>query len=264
MFRPGRLLAQLALSLLLFAHPAWARQLVIVIDPGHGGSQDGAVSPDGTPEKQVALQIAQELRDRLVDTLNARVFLTREKDLELALSDRVAWANRKKPDLFISIHANSMPTRRARLQTHGIETYFLSANASGAHAASIADRENDEGPRTKRKAGGDTLSFILSDLQRTEAHVDASRLAYAVHQKLIAHTKAADRGVLQAPFYVLNGLEAPAILVEVGYISHPTEGKRLKDRAYQALLAKALTEGVKEFAAQLQSRDGAVATPSPK
>jgi N-acetylmuramoyl-L-alanine amidase len=254
-FRPGSFLASAALTLTLAAPPALARQPVVVIDPGHGGDQDGAIGQDGTKEKDVALQIANGLRRELEKSLNAKVLLTREKDADLHLSDRVSWANKKKPDLFISIHANSMPTRKLRERIQGIETFFLSANASGADAASTADRENAEGP-VDRKSKGDTLSFILADLQRAEAHVDSSRLAYAIHEKLIQQTRATDRGVQQAPFYVLNGLEAPAVLVEVGYISNPTEGRKLEDREYQQTLSRAMSEGVRAFLARVGSRDG--------
>jgi N-acetylmuramoyl-L-alanine amidase len=100
----------------------------------------------------------------------------------------------------------------------------------------------------------DTLAYILADLQRSEAHVDASRLAYAVHQKLIAATGAHDRGVQQAPFYVLMGVECPAILVEVGFISNPREGTKLWDEQYQDSLAAAIAQGVGTFLSQERSR----------
>lgn len=244
-------------AVMLAGVPAVARAApppVIVIDPGHGGAADGAVGADGSKEKNVCLQIARRLRTHL-EALGARVFLTREKDVDVHLSDRVAWANRRSPSLFISVHANSMPTRKLRERIMGIETYFLSASASGTEAAFTADRENAEGPSTSDGPHDDTLAFILADLQRAESHADSSRLAYAVHARLIEATQATDRGVQQAPFYVLNGLEAPAILVEVGYISHPVEGKRLSDKAYQEKLAQAIAAGVKDFLAQVGGRD---------
>lgn len=239
-----------ALGVALFvSSEVQAKDFVVVVDPGHGGTQDGASGPNGTLEKTVALQISKRLRTQL-QAIGATVHLTREGDTDLQLAERVAWANRKEPDLFISVHANSMPTQRLRKRIHGIETYFLSASASGVDAASTAARENAEGPTQTMTPGEDTLAFILADLQRADAHVDASRLAYSVHQKLIDATAATDRGVQQAPFYVLNGLEAPAILVEVGYISHPEEGKRLAQKAYQDKLARAIAEGVKSFVEQ--------------
>jgi N-acetylmuramoyl-L-alanine amidase len=239
--------------------------LVVVIDPGHGGTQEGARGAERLLEKTVALQISRRLRTELQKELGAKVFLTREGDTDLPLSERVAYANRKQPELFISIHANSMPTRRLRERIEGLETYFLSASASGADATRTADRENEEGPSRAHAPGRDTLAFILQDLARTEAHADSSRLAHAVHQRLIESTGAVDRGVQQAPFYVLNGLEAPAILVEVGYISHPGEGKRLGEKAYQQKLARGIAAGVRDFLEQVGRRGAGgepkVATP---
>jgi N-acetylmuramoyl-L-alanine amidase len=176
----------------------------------------------------------------------------------------VTFANGQKPDLFVSVHANSMPTKRQRQRTEGIETFFLSANASGDDARKTADRENAEAPRAASVAGDDTLSYILADLQRAEAHVDSSRLAYAIHQKLISTTGATDRGVQQAPFYVLMGVDAPAVLVEVGFISHPKEGKRLGDPKYQVELAGAIASGVSDFLEQVRTRDVQQAAVPPK
>jgi N-acetylmuramoyl-L-alanine amidase len=183
------------------------------------------------------------------------VFLTREKDALLPLPDRVAFANGKRPDLFMSIHANSMPTRKLRERVEGIETYFLSASASGAGARATADRENADAPRAPSIQNDSTLNFILHDLVRMDAHAGSSRLAYSIHQRLIASTGASDRGVLQAPFFVLTGVEAPAVLIEVGYISHPQEGARLARADYQEKLVGAITAGVKDFLSEMRKRD---------
>lgn len=239
----------------VLALPAVAGPLVVV-DPGHGGNQDGAASPTGLKEKTLALDLAMRVKAALEKTVKARVKLTREKDTLLHLNDRVKWANEQKPDLFVSIHANSMPTKKQRLKTEGIETYFLSAAASGEAARSVAARENAELPAAAKGPGGDTLSFILADLQRSETHADSSRLAYLVHEKLIGASGAVDRGVQQAPFYVLMGIEAPAVLIEVGFISHPDEAQRLADVEYQGRLAQAIAEGVKAFLTQINARDG--------
>lgn len=247
---PGRLL-----QIGLFACLVPARALAgggphIVIDAGHGGFQEGAMGARGVAEKTLSLQIAQRLKDVLQKTLSAKVAVTRDRDALISLSERVELANRQKPDLFISIHANSMPTRRLRQRTEGIETFFLSANASDEEARRTADRENCESSRAATTRSGDALAFILADLARSEAHSDSSRLAYAVHQKVIASTGATNRGVRQAPFYVLMGVQAPAILVEVGFISHPEEGKRLEEPQYQLALAEAISDGVKVFLEQ--------------
>lgn len=229
---------------------------VIVIDPGHGGAQDGAVSPGGLLEKNLALAIAKKLKAKLEAELEAKVRLTRDQDTRLHLDERVVLANRQRPDLFISIHANSMPTATQRRVNEGIETYFLSAAASGEDAKKVAARENAEARQHAKGPSSDTLAFILADLQKAETHHDSSRLAYAVHEALIEGTGAQDRGVQQAPFYVLMGLEAPAVLVEVGFVSHPREGERLADAKYQAQVAEAIGLGVKKFLEQVHVRDG--------
>ncbi|RKH39426.1 N-acetylmuramoyl-L-alanine amidase family protein, partial [Corallococcus sicarius] len=216
--------------------------------------KEGAKGPGDIWEKEVALQIAQRLREKL-EAAGSEVFLTREHDTAMALAERVAFSNVQRPDLFLSIHANSMPTKRLRERTEGIETYFLSANASGEAARAVADRENAEAPTARSARGHSTLSFILDDLARTEAHSDASRLAYAIHPRLVARSGAADRGVQQAPFFVLTGVEAPAVLIEVGFISHPQEGARLGKGAYQEALAQAISEGVQAFLRETRRRD---------
>jgi len=241
---------------LVLSASAWAGGPLIVIDPGHGGEQDGAASPAGLLEKNIALALTRKLKTQLETDLGATVRLTRDKDALLGLQERVDIANKLKPTLFISLHANSMPTRAQRQTTYGIETYFLSAAASGEQARKVAARENAEAGAAAKGPSGDTLSFILADLQRAETHKDSSRLAYAVHEAVIAETQAFDRGVQQAPFYVLMGLQAPAVLVEIGFISHPEESKKLADAEYQQKLASAITAGVKQFLAQIEARDG--------
>jgi N-acetylmuramoyl-L-alanine amidase len=229
---------------------------MVILDPGHGGMQEGASGPGGLIEKSLALTIAKKVKTQLEKDLKAQVVLTRDRDALVHLSERVTLANKKKPDLFISIHANSMPTATQRRLNQGIETYFLSASASGEEAKKVAARENAESGGQPKGQAGDTLSFILADLQRTETHVDSSRLAYLVHEALIGETQAQDRGVQQAPFFVLMGLEAPAILVEVGFVSHPEEAKLLNDAEYQGKLARAITVGVQKFLEQIEARDG--------
>jgi N-acetylmuramoyl-L-alanine amidase len=250
------------LLVVLVANGAVARPR-IVIDPGHGGKQEGALGPGGVQEKDLALTLSRKLQQALELALDAEVYLTRNGDQHVNLSERVSYANRKSPDLFISIHANSMPTKRQRERTEGIETYFLSANASGAEAGWVADRENADAPVVSSTGQGSTLDFILNDLARSEAHTDSSRLAYAVHQRLIKGSKASDRGVQQAPFYVLTGVEAPAILVEVGFVSHPHEGRRLMDPRYQNGLAESITSGVKAFLEEIKRRDQPVRVARP-
>jgi N-acetylmuramoyl-L-alanine amidase len=244
------------LVLLLWASTVHAQRVPrIVIDPGHGGSQEGAKGPGNLVEKEVVLQLARKLREKLEKEVGALVLLTREKDGTLPLPQRVDLANGQRPDVFLSIHANSMPTKKLRQTIEGIETYFLSATASGAGARATADRENADAPAGAAAPKDSTLGFILHDLVRMEAHAGSSRLAYSIHQQLISATGAQDRGVQQAPFFVLTGVEAPAVLIEVGYISHPQEGAQLGKAEYQEKLVTAITEGVKGFLEEMRKRD---------
>jgi N-acetylmuramoyl-L-alanine amidase len=237
-------------SLLTTAHP-----LRVVLDPGHGGDQDGAIGPKGLVEKNLSLELCKRLEAELEATLHAQVMLTRSNDEDVKLPDRVTAANTVNPDLFVSIHANSMPTARLREKIQGVETFFNSASASDEEARAIADRENAEGPRQHAPKNTGTLAFVLADLERTETHGDSSRLAYAIHQSIVKGTGATDRGVQQAPFYVLTGVDAPAVLVEVGFISHPDEAKRLSDPKYQARLAHSIASGIAQFAKEIEQRD---------
>jgi N-acetylmuramoyl-L-alanine amidase len=255
MLRPAAFVGLLTLLCASVPSLAAERPPRIVVDPGHGGHQEGAAGPEGLFEKDVTLQVAQRLRSLLETQLGAQVLLTRDDDHFLTLSERVAFSNEQRPDLFISLHCNAMPTRRTRARVQGIETYFLSASATNAEARAAADRENAEAPVARKARADSTLAFILQDLARTEAHQDSSRLAYAIHPRLISQTKGTDRGVLQAPFYVLNGVEAPAVLIELGYLSHPVEGPRLGRAAYQDKLASAIASGVKAFLAEVRKRD---------
>jgi N-acetylmuramoyl-L-alanine amidase len=232
------------------------RRLTIVLDPGHGGAQEGAVSAGGAREKDVTLALARRVKARLERDLDADVRLTRDADELVHLADRVARTNAARADLFVSLHANSLPTPARRGATEGIETYFLSAEALGEGANAVAARENAEASSARASEGAaDGLAAILTDLKVKEAHADSARLAQAVQRGLVAETGARDRGVHQAPLLVLTGLEAPAVLLEVGYLSHPREGVRLQTPAYQEALARGVSRGVADFLRGLARRD---------
>jgi N-acetylmuramoyl-L-alanine amidase len=232
----------LVLATALLAAPG--TDLLVVIDPGHGGEQHGASSPDGKREKDLTLQIARRIAVRL-RRAGARVVLTRNADVSMALAKRAALANSLQADLFISVHLNSMPTPAARRVSQGIETYFLSADATDASASAVAARENaDRLAGEPEPSADDPVAGILQDLENTESLAASSRLAYAVHQKLVAQSGAQNRGVKQAPFYVLAGARMPAVLVELGVISHRAEWKKLRDPSYQERIAGAVTDGI--------------------
>ncbi len=237
------MLAPLAAALLLAAAPR-APGFVAVVDPGHGGDQEGALSPLGDKEKDVALDIARRVAARL-RAIGGKVVLTRTGDIAVPLANRAAIANALRADLFVSVHLNSMPSAEARKHSAGVETYFLSADATDASATAVAARENAD-----RLAGepeldpADPVAAILQDLEDQDALAGSSRLAYAVHEKLVGALGAEDRGVKQAPFYVLAGARMPAVLLEVGFISHEGEAARLRTPEYQERIAAAVAEGV--------------------
>lgn len=234
-----------------FRRPADDGREVIVLDPGHGGSDTGAVGPAGTQEKEVTLRLARLLAEGLRRRLPVRVELTRDEDAELPLATRSALANQAKADLFLSIHLNSAHGASA----HGTETYFLSLEASDERAAQAAEDAN-------RAAGGQAdpltdLQLILWDMAQSR-HLSASQyLANLIQEELNQALDLRDRGVKQAPFSVLMGAGMPAVLVELGFLSNPEEEQRLLDPGYQGQLTDALVRAVTRFRSQ---RQGAVTT----
>ena len=214
----------------------------IVIDPGHGGKDPGAIGVTGLEEKKVALDIARRLAPILRKALRATVFLTREKDVFLSLEARTAFANAKKADLFISIHANSSPRSKVR----GIETFIL-REASSRDALETAARENN----VSIKKLSD-LQIILSDLMLRSKADESLFLARAVHNALLISVrtrspKSQDLGIRQAPFYVLLGAEMPSILVETGFLSNRKDERQIRSARYRKALALAIAQGVKDF-----------------
>jgi N-acetylmuramoyl-L-alanine amidase len=146
-----------------------------------------------------------------------------------------------------------MPTVEQRRHTQGIETYFLSADASDTHASAVAARENADRLAGEPEADpDDPVAGILSDLQDADALQSSSRLAYDIHEQLVEKLGAEDRGVKQAPFYVLAGARMPAVLLEVGFISHEDEGRKLRTREYQEKVADAVAEGIHAFRTEMR------------
>lgn len=215
----------------------------VVLDPGHGGKDTGAIGPDGAKEKDLTLAMAKKLRSHL-EEMGLEVLLTREDDRTLSLEDRTRFANEKGADLFLSIHVNAANNRRA----HGIETYTLNLN-SDRYAMRLAAREN-----ASLERGIGDLQFILADLA-TKANTDDSlKLAKLVQSKMVTNLRRRhgaerirDLGVKQALFFVLVGAKMPAILLETGFISHPEEGKRLQSPAYQEDVVRGVAQGVRQF-----------------
>ena len=220
--------------------PSLAQQLglsvkTIVIDPGHGGKDPGAVS-QARQEKQIVLSLSKTLRDILVKK-GYNVQLTRETDVFLPLRKRTQFATSQKADLFISIHTNASTARSAA----GIETYYL-ALASDESARITAMRENI-GAEYDMKELDALVGRILKESKSTESR----RLAELIQAQLTSGKQVENRGVKHAPFVVLIGTKVPAVLVEVGFISNPAEGKKLTTKAYQRQLATAIAKGIEQY-----------------
>ena len=221
-------------------NPSLAQQLglsvkTIVIDPGHGGKDPGAVS-HARQEKQIVLSLSKMLRGILVKK-GYDVRLTRETDVFLPLRKRTQFATNQKADLFISIHANASTSRKAI----GIETYYL-ALASDESARITAMREN-AGAEYNMTELDALVGRILKESKSTESR----QLAELIQAQLASGKQVKNRGVKHAPFVVLIGTKVPAVLVEVGFISNPTEGKKLTTKAYQRQLATSIAEGIEQY-----------------
>ncbi|HET7291587.1 MAG TPA: N-acetylmuramoyl-L-alanine amidase [Vicinamibacteria bacterium] len=213
----------------------------IVIDPGHGGDEVGAVGPGGTMEKDVTLAIARRLRASIQNSLGYQAFLTRERDEPLGLDDRTAVANNYKADLFVSIHCNASRAQGAR----GSEVYFLSYQASDDESRRLAQAE---GAAVLAAAPeGSDLSLILWDMAQAAHLEDSSALASRIQEELAEITGSQGRGIKQAPFRVLVGAGMPAILVEVAFITNADEEKQLVSEAWQGRVAAALLRGISRF-----------------
>ena len=227
---------------------ALARQLAlgvrkIVIDPGHGGRDYGAPGYlKGVHEKKVVMAIARRLARKIRAELKCEVIMTRTKDRYLTLEERTAIANTKNADLFISIHANSHRDRRA----YGIETYFLNL-ATDEESIRVAAREN----ATSTKNISD-LQTILNDLMQNAKVNESSRLAAHIQESIHKHLKkkysrVKNKGVKQAPFYVLLGARMPAVLVETSFISNARECKRLINPKYQEQVSAGIVQGIRNY-----------------
>ena len=227
------------------------RRKVIVIDPGHGGVETGAIGPTGLREKEVALDLARRVQRRLQRDRNLTVVLTRDEDRLIGLDERTAIANYNRADLFLSIHLNASPRSTAT----GAETYFLSNDATDDDARTLAALENGAaGVRLNPidKAPDRNLDLVLWDLAQNQYLAESSLLAERVQWHLNALTGTRNRGVRQAPFRVLMGATMPAVLVEAGFVSNIEEEERFRSMEYRARVAEAIEAAVREFLRELE------------
>jgi len=222
----------------------------IVVDPGHGGRDPGAIGPRKHCEKDIVLDIALKLKKILEEDPLNEVFLTRDRDVFLSLEERTAIANKKNADLFLSIHTNASPKRKAR----GIETYLLNWT-NDEEAMRVAARENAIS-LTKMKEMNkrmDILEIIKGDLMRENKRDESIKLAHCIQKSLVSTLDlynvktVVDLGVKQALFYVLLGAKMPSVLVEVSFISNPEEERLLSKESYRMGIAKAIAAGLNRY-----------------
>lgn len=227
--------------------------LKLVIDPGHGGKDSGAVGPTGLKEKDVVLDIGLRVRDLVEKNLGMEVVMTRRDDTFIPLRERATIANTAKGDFFLSVHANAS----LRGKAEGFETFFLSYEASDSEAREAAIRENNviEGEGVNPRSAAD-LKVILWDMAQNEYINESSRLAEIIQNGLDEVQKAGNRGIKTAPFYVLMGAAMPAVLVEVAFISNPEGERKLNDDAYRQTLCEALFRAISEFKGHFEKKMG--------
>ncbi len=234
--------------------------LTIVLDPGHGGYDTGAIGPTGLMEKDVVLDLAVRLRRLLQERLGVRVIMTRTEDVFVPLQERTAIANRAKADFFISIHVNGASKRGAV----GFETFYFTRDPSDSDARASAQRENlvIEADAARGKDQESLLRIILADMAVTRDIRESSELAELTLTSLDKLLKMENRGVKSGPFYVLATAAMPAILVESAFITNPKEERRLQREAYRQRVAEAMFEGIARYKVRYERRVGVRDGPS--
>jgi N-acetylmuramoyl-L-alanine amidase len=214
----------------------------IVLDPGHGGKDPGAIGVGGIAEKDIVLAVAKKLAKKLKEEMGVQVVLTRTDDRFIPLEERTAIANAEEADLFVSLHMNASPNGEAK----GLETYYLD-NTTDEASLRLAARENS----TSRKNVSD-LQFILSDLTQNMKLEDSITLAHRLHRSLVDSMSkrlndVKDLGVKKALFYVLVGARMPSVLVEMLFITNKTEGRAMSQESYQNTVVDALYDGIVKY-----------------
>jgi N-acetylmuramoyl-L-alanine amidase len=220
----------------------------IVIDAGHGGHDPGATGPGGLTEKELVLDVSRRVARLTEERLGIKVLLSRDGDHFVALKERTSFANRERADLFVSIHANAHNSAAHE----GVETYFLSSEATDIAARQTAALENsvvqlEKAPAARPAGRQDALRAILWDLMQSEFLTESERLAVVVQDAMTKSLRIPNRGVKQAGFYVLGGAAMPAILIEIGFVTNPREERRLRESKYRDEIARAIFSGIAEY-----------------
>ena len=222
------------------------KKYIVVIDAGHGGKDNGASCCGDKKEKKVVLSVAQKLKKKLIDR-GYKVYMTRTTDSFVKLPKRTEFANKKKADIFVSIHANAAPKKNLRNGFKGIEIYYLSP-AKTQRAKEAAEKENAVMFKGKDYYTKNAYLSLISREKIVESHklgIDVSNQMLSTVRQHYGYVE--DGGVKTANFWVLVGAQMPAILVETGYITHPKEGKNLMNSYYRSLLAEGIADGITRY-----------------
>ena len=226
------------------------RPLVVVLDPGHGGHNTGALGVAGVHEKHLTLAMAQRVARLLEDIPTVRVVMTRTDDRFLDLGERTAFADATGADAFVSLHCNASTSSEA----HGIETFFLGVKGSDPEADALALRENEAAVTPVPATADPLVAAIVSDLRRNGTMAESSDLAAVLQEALVAALpEAVSRKVRQGNFAVLRQASMPAVVVEVGFLTHPQEGRLLVRESYQDRIARALASAIRAFARRTET-----------
>ena len=220
------------------------RDIVVAVDPGHGGYEPGAIGRGGTREKDVALSIAKELARRINAEPGMRAILVRDRDVYIDHRDRTQFARDNRADLFVSIHADAVDDPRAK----GASVYALSMQGASDEAAhQLAQRENASVGGVSLDDKDEVLASVLLDLSQNAALSASLDVGGKVAIELSRVTRMHRRSIQQAGFLVLKSPDMPSILVEAAFISNPAEEKKLRDRAHQGRLANAILAGIRNY-----------------
>lgn len=215
----------------------------ICIDPGHGGSDLGAVGKGDILEKNITLQVGLKLKQVIMSKLGLQVVMTRENDSEVSLNSRVSIANNRKAHMFVSIHVNSSFRKAAR----GSETFYVSLKATDQEAFLLSQKENQSTEESQDVVQDDELKMILWDMAQTEYIKESSRLAEFIQEELNVLLLTRNRGVKQAPFRVLMRAAMPAVLVEIAFLSNSEEEQKLQDDTFLNNVVDAIYTGISRY-----------------
>jgi N-acetylmuramoyl-L-alanine amidase len=263
--RTGTILA--VVIALLAAFPAQAREKrlkvirSVVVDPGHGGDNKGALAFNGVYEKEIVLAIGKRVVELLEAGTNAEGHLTRQGDETVPLKRRIAMANDLQADLFISLHCNSSFSQKPA----GVETYVLSEEALEEESNKLSRQVVT--PRGLYASAADpAAAAVVKEMLQFAAHRDAKGFASRVQGALVRRTRSADRGVKELPIVILRGAEMPGVVIEVGFVSNPVEAENLSRSGYQEKVAQAIVDAIISYDEELSRKrlPGKVAgSPSP-